>query len=301
MFKFKRSQTIPFSLVCLGCFILLQSSFSWKHTEQYIGSDTLIKTVPVAQVKYIAKGRDDIAWENDRIAFRIYGPALEKKEPTGSGIDVWVKSVRYPIIEKWYAGDNYHEDKGEGLDFYGVGHSRGCGGLGVWDGQTLLSSGHWQSYHIRATEGDSAVFTINYAPWKLSAGHEVSEQRTITLLKGTNLNRLDCIFTCDLPELIIGIGIAKIKGGEIYQDREKGIMAFWPPLNVKHGYIGCGVLVSPQDILGFAEDKLNYIVLVKVKPGKPLVYYAGACWSKGLDYATFADWKNELVKHSFLN
>ena len=48
----------------------------------------------IAQAKYIPKRMDEIAWENDRIAHRIYGPALAMKEPTGSGIDVWVKSVR---------------------------------------------------------------------------------------------------------------------------------------------------------------------------------------------------------------
>lgn len=49
---------------------------------------------PIAQAKYIPQRMDDIAWENDRIAHRIYCPALAVKKPTGSGIDVWVKLVR---------------------------------------------------------------------------------------------------------------------------------------------------------------------------------------------------------------
>ena len=46
--------------------------------------------------------RDDVAWESDRIAFRIYGQGLWKVDSLlSSGVDVWVKRVRTPIVEKW--------------------------------------------------------------------------------------------------------------------------------------------------------------------------------------------------------
>jgi hypothetical protein len=54
------------------------------------------------------------------------------KKRCGSGIDVWGKKVRYPIINKWYARKHYHEDTGEGADLYSVGTTLGCGGLGYW-------------------------------------------------------------------------------------------------------------------------------------------------------------------------
>ena len=254
--------------------------------------------IPITQAKYIPQRADDIAWENDRIAYRIYGPALEKKEPTGSGIDVWVKSVRYPIIDKWYKKGRYHDDSGEGLDFYGVGHSRGCGGLGIWDGQTLSVSGHWQSHEIKETGGRRAEFIVRYAPWKMANGQEVSEERTFVLEQGANLNRLTSVFTSNAPELIVGIGIAKIANGELYQNKEKGIMAFWPPENAAHGTIGQAVIIPPQDLIGFAEDKLNYLALVKVKPGKPFTYRAGACWNRGLDFTDFGSWKTFLEKEA---
>ena len=44
---------------------------------------------------------DDLLWENDRIAHRIYGRALEKAEPpSSSGIDAWGKSVRWPFMDR---------------------------------------------------------------------------------------------------------------------------------------------------------------------------------------------------------
>ena len=77
--------------------------------------------------RFVAEGRDDFAWENDRVAFRVYGPALEPRQ-TSSGIDVWAKRVREPVIDRWYRRTDLHRDQGEGLDFYRVGPSLGCGG-----------------------------------------------------------------------------------------------------------------------------------------------------------------------------
>ena len=87
---------------------------------------------PKAYLKII-EGRS-ITWENDRISYRLFGPEVSNK--VGSGIDIWVKSVDYPIVDKWYKlnaeGKNYHTDRGEGYDFYDVGKNRGCGGLAIW-------------------------------------------------------------------------------------------------------------------------------------------------------------------------
>ena len=70
-----------------------------------------------AFARFVPKADDDVAWENDRIAFRVYGPSLAKKQKTGSGIDVWVKSTRSLVIDRWYKADDYRRDHGEGLDF----------------------------------------------------------------------------------------------------------------------------------------------------------------------------------------
>ena len=44
-----------------------------------------------------------MAWESDRVAFRIYGAGLKKTSSAMSsdGIDVWNKKTRAQIGEKW--------------------------------------------------------------------------------------------------------------------------------------------------------------------------------------------------------
>ncbi len=87
---------------------------------------------PVTYCRFVPERVDDFAWENDKIAFRAYGPALHDKAED-SGFDCWLKRVDYPIINKWYkenaAGKSYHKDYGEGYDPYKAGSSRGCGGV----------------------------------------------------------------------------------------------------------------------------------------------------------------------------
>ena len=96
-----------------------------------------------------APDRDfDLAWENDLVAFRVYG-----KQPSPdaglSGIDCWHKKVSYPIADKWYRGNlegvSYHKDHGEGCDTYHVGKTRGCGGVGIWKDENILRSGLYES------------------------------------------------------------------------------------------------------------------------------------------------------------
>ncbi|MDX9903908.1 MAG: DUF4861 family protein, partial [Bacteroidales bacterium] len=69
--------------------------------------------------RFVPERMDDYTWENDRIAFRIYGPALIAKDGPSNGLDVWVKRTDKMVIDRWYseylAGKNsYHDDNGEG-------------------------------------------------------------------------------------------------------------------------------------------------------------------------------------------
>ncbi|MFT4023221.1 MAG: DUF4861 family protein [Flavihumibacter sp.] len=45
--------------------------------------------------RYVPERKDDFAWENDKIAFRAYGAALEALPAENAyGLDVWVKEPR---------------------------------------------------------------------------------------------------------------------------------------------------------------------------------------------------------------
>ena len=50
--------------------------------------------------------KDDFAWENDRGAYRVYGPALERTGERSFGIDVWTKNTPELVVDqRFYVED----------------------------------------------------------------------------------------------------------------------------------------------------------------------------------------------------
>jgi hypothetical protein len=254
---------------------------------------------PRAIVAYAPYRYDDILWENDRTAHRIYGPALQAFEPPStSGIDAWGKRVRWPFMERQLKTGKQHDFHGEGLDFYDVNTFRGAGGLGVWEDNKLWVSRNWKSYEILKTGGDVASFKIDYAPWPVDVDRKVWETRTFTLPLGANFTRMVSTISSDKPgPLVIGIGISKRKathfgaGGVFTKDLGVGRVSYWEPTDPEKGTMGIALMVDPKALVEVRQEADHYLVLVKVEPGKPFVYYMGAAWDKGLDFHDRAGWE----------
>jgi len=257
---------------------------------------------PRATVRYAPERYDDILWENDRTAHRIYGPALEQFEPPStSGIDAWGKSVRWPFMTRQLRTGDQHAYHGEGIDYYNVKTFRGAGGLGVWDGGKLWPSRNWSHYKILKDGPDVASFKVDYAPWTVGApgtakSRKVWESRIFTLPMGTNFTRLVSTFQSDAKgPLTIAVGITKAPTakapGQLTVDKDRGVLSFWDVTDPDKGTMGVALLVDPAMIVDVTETADDYLVLLKVTPGKPFVYYMGAAWDKGLDFHDRASWE----------
>ncbi|MBO9713860.1 DUF4861 family protein [Sphingomonas sp.] len=243
-------------------------------------------TVMLADYRY-----DDILWENDKTAHRIYGRALEAAEPpSGSGIDSWGKNVPWPFADRQLRSGDQHAFHGEGLDFYNVGTGRGAGGLGIWFDNKLWTSRNYRTYRILRNGPDVADFTVDYAPWPVDVGRKVWETRRFTLPLGTHFTRLVSTLHSDKPgPLTVGIGIGKRTtgdGGDLTIDRERGLLSWWGPDDPHHGRMMIALRVDPKMIAEVKQDADNTLVLLTVQPGKPFVYYSGSGWSLGQDHIT---------------
>jgi hypothetical protein len=250
---------------------------------------------------------DDFAWENDRLAHRIYGPALGSPAPAGSGrevlvssgLDIWCKRVRYPVVDRWYnkGHDHYHIDEGEGMDLYQVGASRGCGGTGVWDGKQLFVGRNYATARVIANGPIRAIFELTYEPW--AAGDiYVTEVKRFTVDAGHNLDRIESTFsaTGNRKELLIGIGLNRAPSDpgqdpKISSERVESAGSLTQWIEQKsNGNLGTALMV-PAAFGGFAQDDRNELLLAKVKPGETITYYAGAGWDRAGDFKTAAEWK----------
>lgn len=251
---------------------------------------------PRAVARFVPERYDDLFWENDRVAHRIYGPALQAAEPpSGSGIDVWGKRVRWPFMDRQLATGEYHVDHGEGVDFYDVGRGRGAGGLGVWYDDKLWTSRNFARHEILATGGDEARFVVDYAPWPVDVVRTVSERRTFSLRLGSSFTRMVSTLSSNTPDPLpaaIGIGRRRIGGafGEVVQDAAAGLMVVHEPDDGDHGALSITIAADPARVRGYRRDADNHLMLVDVTPDEPFVYYMGTAWTRGLDFARPADW-----------
>lgn len=274
-------------------------------TIERLEPPTAAQQVPRAVARFAPDRLDDLLWENDRVAHRIYGPALEAREaPSGSGIDVWAKRVRYPFMDRQLKFPNYHTDRGEGLDYYDVGRGRGAGGLGVWYDNKLWTSRNFSTYEIERTGGDEARFSVTYRPWPVDVVRNVWETRDFSLPLGSNFTRMTSTLHSNTEApLIVGIGISKRRNengaGFVTRDAEQGRLMFWEPENPEHGSLGLVIAADPAMVEGFAEDADNYLILVRVTPGRPFTYYMGSAWSGGLDFADRQAWESFVAGQTF--
>ena len=253
--------------------------------------ETLRFTVAAGQrAEYVSKayGRqvperyDDYAWENDKVAYRLYGPALETspEKLITPGIDVWVKSTDRLVIDERYARGQYHHDFGDGMDCYKVGVTLGSGASLPFVGGKFWMMGH--NYATQRTLDNGPIRTtveLVYAPFDVD-GTEVSLVKTISLDAGSHFSRMENRYTG--AEMPIAAGVVRHDVKEFAQGegwfalREAASDSADP---TSDGDIYLSILLPGAEIL---PDTLGHSLAVKqVADGETLVYYAGSGWSKG--------------------
>jgi hypothetical protein len=222
---------------------------------------------------------DDFAWENDRVAHRMYGPALEtwQKEPlTSSTVDVWLKRTRRLVINDWYLVDDYHRDTGEGADFYSAGKSRGCGGSGLWRDGRLAVSKNFRESRVLANGPIRLVFELRYPDFQ--------ETKRITLDAGQNFNRFESRYD-NGADTTYAAGIKKVPAAQFRIDRASGILRNWEPVAQNAGEFGCAVIVDPAAVVDVVEAEGNQLVVART----PALYYVGSAWNRSGDFVEVAD------------
>jgi hypothetical protein len=247
--------------------------------------------------RFVRERRDDFVWENDRVAHRMYGAALETwaQEPlTSSAVDIWVKRTRRLVVNEWYMVDDYHRDHGEGADLYSAGRSRGCGGNGIWVDGKLYPAANFRNSRVLANGPLRVMFELTYVAWD-AGGTPVTEIKRVTLDAGSNLSRFESHYQTPKPAALVhAAGIKKNPGALPTTIRDAGLLSTWEPIKADGSQFGCGIVMDPSLVVDFPQDDLNYLAVAKVPPGSPAVYYAGFGWNKSGDFAGEADWARYL-------
>ena len=290
--------------------VIFQTALKANHSKSFVvqkGKTEIQPTEVRTFARFVPERTDDFTWENDRVAFRVYGPAAQKMVEDGipggtysGGVDCWLKKVDYSIIDKWYKGNAespgyYHIDHGEGLDNYHVGPSAGLGGTGVMSDGELHLHINYTDYHILTNGPIKTEFELDYEPYE-AGDMTIQEKKTVSIDLGNNFTK----FVIDVEgtdTLTTGITLHD-NLGEVSVNENAAWASYWTPHFGEE--LGTSIVVDPKYYAGYSKvvsdvkDKSHLLVHLKVIDGK-VEYYAGFAWSGSKQFNDKQDWENNLT------
>lgn len=270
---------------------------------------------------------DDIAWENDRTAYRVYGPALQRTGEKAFGIDVWVKNTPDLEVEKRYATElsnhpkiqelkqagkteeaiemeqetTYHFDHGYGLDCYKVGPTLGCGAPALMSRGEMILPYCYKTYKILDNGPLRFTVQLDYNPFTVGDDKNVVEHRIISCDKGSNFCKMTVWYEgltkpCDM---VAGVVIhsedtESVVCGEnyvLYADPTDN-----PTKQNFQIYVGVlfpnGVKATKQMMFDKPSNgnSGHGVGVITYQPNEKYTYYFGSAWSKN-DVRTLNEWK----------
>ena len=301
------------------------------HTDAHFtirrGTPKAYKTVCYGRV--YPERKDDYAWENDRGAYRVYGPALQKTGERSYGTDVWSKNTPELVVEQRYwvedvvmmpsverlrkenrqRGDSlyrlnsYHHDHGRGMDLYKVGATLGCGTPALMQDGQLVYPFCFSEYKMLDNGPLRTTVELIYNKTAFR-GDSIVEHRIVSLDKGSNFN-CTTVWYDGLTQT------AQLASGVVIHSEDKQPVVLGqdyvqyadPTDNV--GYNNCQLFVAAL----FPEGNVRTQTLLFDQPrggneghalgivdgyqGQPYTYYFGSAWSR-YDVRTQAEWQQRI-------
>lgn len=306
----EKAQEVPYQLTYDEKVIFpvsIASNASVNYTVQQ-GTPSMVNAVVYGRC--YPERLDDIAWENDRAAYRAYGPALQKSGERAYGYDVFTKSVEELVVEDRYAMEldsasraeikalreagkkeeadslsraiSYHIDHGNGMDCYAVGPTLGGGTAALMPDSAIVYPYCYKDYEI--LDNGPLRFTVKlvFNPLVVKNDSNVVETRIIQLDKGSQLNKTTVSYEYLTQATPVAAGLvlhAANPEGYAY-DAAKGYISYADPTtNAQAGngivYVGAVFPASVQTTTQLFEkpvgDALGHVLGISTyEPGNDL-------------------------------
>lgn len=281
--------------------------------------------------RFYPNREDDLAWENDKNAWRFYGPKMHNKGV--SGFDTFTKNVTYPIQDKLYQSElnsygineqlkkqnrggewaqihrdlyTYHRNRGEGMDAYTVGATLGAGAPALMDGDALILPDVYEKAEI--LDNGPLRFTVKQQMYANKDG--VVEMRLISQDKGSHMAKVTVSYEgLKAPQNVCaGIVVHESQPSNYIIDKKSGYVAYGDALDTPNGqngqlYIG---IIFPEKMkslkyLPLSEKKsgaVGHVVgVTQYVPGTTFTYYVGSAWSR-YDVPSMTVWTTLLEEYA---
>lgn len=234
---------------------------------------------------------NDFIWENDVIAFRMYHTDLIPVDGPSGGLDIWSKRTHDLVINTWLGHMDYHNDHGQGCDFFKVGPTLGAGGIALLQDGKMIQHANYTGSKVIANGPIRLVAELSFNDITYS-DKQVAITKTLTFDAGSSLNKFDVTFKTKGDDLPLVTGIVKHGEGISAQNEKEGYMMHWEPENIPNGHQGIGVVMLTPTKMGSLEN--HFVAYSNTKPNTPFTYYCGGCWDKAGYYTTPEAWEAYL-------
>ncbi len=281
--------------------------------------------------RFYPNREDDMVWENDKNAWRFYGPKMHNKGV--SGFDTFTKNVTWPIQDKLYQSElgsyvlnsrlqkadrggewnqlhrdnyTYHRNRGEGMDAYTVGATLGAGAPALMQADELILPDVYEKAEI--LDNGPLRFTVKQQMYANKDG--VVENRLISQDKGSHLAKFQVSYEglTAAQNVCAGIVVHESQPDAYVINKKVGYVAYSDALDTPQGqngqlYLG---LLFPEKMkalkyLPLSEKKsggVGHVIGQTVyQPSTTFIYYAGSAWSK-YDVPNMWVWKTLLESYS---
>lgn len=245
--------------------------------------------------RYVPERKEDFAWENDRIAFRMYGRALElTPAEMAYGTDVWVKRTNRLILNERYKRGEYHIDHGDGMDYYHVGLSLGAGDIAPFMHDTIWYPRNYVQWKVLDNGPLRSTFQLSYDEWNIP-GRTLKCTKTISLDAGSQLNKVIVDYENKSNKAFVVVtGIIKRKEpGEMLLNEKNGIMAYWEPQHGVDGTTGVAC-ISTAPFVQMTVEHGQLLTVTLLKSPYTIEYYNGAAWDKAGKITSAREWFDYL-------
>ena len=254
--------------------------------------------------RLVSERKDDFAWENDRVAFRIYAQTLIATDGPSNGLDIWYKRTNDLVINKWYEADlsgkqSYHNDNGEGLDDYKVGRSLGAGAMAPYVNGKLWLNDNFTADEVLDNGPLRTTFKLSYNDIDVD-GKKYNESRTFSIDAGSQLTKVVQAYGVNEP-MQVAAGIVKRESGDsVIAAVDKGYIIYGEPKSekVEGIYLSLlfpeGISESVVDSYEVGKSKYSHVLAVTTQqPKKPVTYYTGYGWAK-FGFPTIGDFETYI-------
>jgi Domain of unknown function (DUF4861) len=271
-----------------------------------IKSGQVVKAGLRAYGKYHPERKDDFAWENDKVGFRVYGKALVPVDGPSNGIDLWYKRTNKMVLDEWYGKDkeqqvSFHVDHGEGMDVFAVGRSLGAGAMAPFLKDTLWLNQNYQTYQVLDNGPLRVRFRVNYLDVAVG-GKKYKESREFVLDAGASLTKVIQTYEGADAKFPVAAGIFKHENDSVISS--SNYLVYKEPSSASDGDAYVALVFPYSKIKTVLNTYTTHVkgtpktfshVLAVTNYSQPTVYYTGYGWSKAW-FPTVRDYHNYIVK-----